>query len=93
MKNVVKISILSALVAGIFSACSSEPKSVQYYEDPKNAEELAEKIKECKKNANSELNDDECANAYKAEYSKSFKRGHLSAKEFFKNNSNGANNQ
>ena len=72
MKNVIKISILSALVAGIFSACSSEPKSVQYYEDPKNAEELAEKIKECKKNANSELNDDECANAYKAEYSKSF---------------------
>ncbi|WP_104719419.1 EexN family lipoprotein [Helicobacter pullorum] len=72
MKNVVKISILSALVAGIFSACSSEPKSVQYYEDPKNAEELAEKIKECKKSANSEFKDDECANAYKAERSKSF---------------------
>lgn len=49
MKNVVKISILSALVAGIFSACSSEPKSVEYYKDPKNAEELAEKVKECKK--------------------------------------------
>ncbi|OCR20568.1 hypothetical protein BA917_04730 [Helicobacter pullorum] len=72
MKNVVKISILSALVAGIFSACSSEPKSVEYYKDPKNAEELAEKIKECKKNANSEFKDDECANAYKAERSKSF---------------------
>lgn len=93
MKNVVKISILSALVAGIFSACSSEPKSVEYYKDPKNAEELAEKVKECKKNANSAKNDEECANAFKAEYSKSFKRGHLSAKEFFKNNSNGANNQ
>ena len=72
MKNVVKISILSALVAGIFSACSSEPKSVDYYKDPKNAEELAEKVKECKKNANSEFKDDECANAYKAERSKSF---------------------
>ena len=92
MKNVVKISILSALVAGIFSACSSEPMSVQYYQDPKNAEESAEKLKECKKNANSELNDDECANAYKAEYSKSYEKG-LDAMEFFKNNSNGANNQ
>ena len=40
MKNVVKISILSALVAGIFSACSSEPKSVQYYQDPKNARKM-----------------------------------------------------
>lgn len=74
MKNIVKISILSALVAGIFSACSSEPKSVQYYQDPKNAEELAEKVKECKKNANSAKNDEECANAFKAEYSKSFNK-------------------
>lgn len=72
MKNVIKFSILSVFVAGVFSACSSEPKSVEYYKDPKNAEELAEKVKECKKNANSEFKDDECANAYKAERSKSF---------------------
>lgn len=73
MKNAIKLSLLSAIVVGVFSACSSEPKSVQYYEDPKNAKELEAKIAECKKNADSELRDTECANAYKASYSKSFK--------------------
>ncbi|EHB5118235.1 EexN family lipoprotein [Campylobacter upsaliensis] len=70
MKNVTKLGLLSAIVAILFSACS-EPKSVQYYEDPKNAKELEAKIKECDKNANSAENDTECANAYKARYSKS----------------------
>ena len=70
MKNVTKLGLLSAIVAILFSACS-EPKSVQYYEDPKNAKELEAKIKECDKNANSAENDTECANAYKAQYSKS----------------------
>ena len=70
MKNVTKLGLLSAVVAILFSACS-EPKSVQYYEDPKNAKELEAKIKECDKNANSAENDTECANAYKARYSKS----------------------
>ncbi|EAH5200538.1 EexN family lipoprotein [Campylobacter upsaliensis] len=72
MKNVTKLGLLSAIVAILFSACSSEPKSVQYYEDPKNVKELEAKIKECDKNANSAENDTECANAYKARYSKSF---------------------
>ncbi|EOU3642026.1 EexN family lipoprotein [Campylobacter upsaliensis] len=71
MKNVIKLGLLSAIVAILFSACS-EPKSVQYYEDPKNAKELEAKIKECDKNANSAETDTECANAYKARYSKSF---------------------
>ncbi|EHD4526559.1 EexN family lipoprotein [Campylobacter upsaliensis] len=71
MKNVTKLGLLSAIVAILFSACS-EPKSVQYYEDPKNAKELEAKIKECDKNANSAITDTECANAYKARYSKSF---------------------
>ncbi|EHU6391937.1 EexN family lipoprotein [Campylobacter upsaliensis] len=71
MKNVIKLGLLSAVVATLFSACSSEPKSVQYYEDPKNAKELEAKIKECDKNANSAKTDTECANAYKARYSKS----------------------
>ncbi|EAL3985707.1 hypothetical protein A9749_06120 [Campylobacter upsaliensis] len=71
MKNVTKLGLLSAIVAILFSACS-EPKSVQYYEDPKNAKELEAKIKECDKNANSAKTDTECANAYKARYSKSF---------------------
>ncbi|EGF3200277.1 EexN family lipoprotein [Campylobacter upsaliensis] len=70
MKNVTKLGLLSAIVAILFSACS-EPKSVQYYEDPKNAKELEAKIKECDKNANSAKTDTECANAYKARYSKS----------------------
>ncbi|MDL0110124.1 EexN family lipoprotein [Campylobacter felis] len=70
MKNVIKLGLLSAIVAILFSACS-KPKSVQYYEDPKNAKELEAKIKECDKNANSAENDTECANAYKARYSKS----------------------
>ncbi|EAI3920550.1 EexN family lipoprotein [Campylobacter upsaliensis] len=71
MKNVIKLGLLSAIVATLFSACSSEPKSVQYYEDPKNAKELEAKIQECDKNANSAKTDTECANAYKARYSKS----------------------
>ncbi|EAH9285458.1 EexN family lipoprotein [Campylobacter upsaliensis] len=70
MKNVTKLGLLSAIVATLFSACS-EPKSVQYYEDPKNVKELEAKIKECDKNANSAKTDTECANAYKAQYSKS----------------------
>ncbi|EOB3231636.1 EexN family lipoprotein [Campylobacter upsaliensis] len=70
MKNVIKLGLLSAVVATLFSACS-EPKSVQYYEDPKNAKELEAKIKECDKNANSAKTNTECANAYKARYSKS----------------------
>lgn len=60
--------MLSAIVAILFSACL-EPKSVQYYEDPKNAKELEAKIQECDKNANSAENDTECANAYKAQKS------------------------
>ncbi|MGI7396496.1 hypothetical protein ACNF9Q_09620, partial [Campylobacter coli] len=60
---------------------------VQYYEDPKNATELEAKIKECDiKNANSAQTDTECANAYKASYSKSFQKPLSSAKDFFKNN-------
>ncbi|EKS7444568.1 EexN family lipoprotein [Campylobacter upsaliensis] len=70
MKNVTKLGLLSAIVAILFSACS-EPKSVQYYEDPKNVKELEAKIKECDKNANSAKTNTECANAYKAQYSKS----------------------
>ncbi|WP_270983337.1 EexN family lipoprotein [Campylobacter helveticus] len=70
MKNIIKLGLLSAIVAILFSACS-EPKSVQYYEDPKNAKELEAKIKECDKNANSAETNTECANAYKAQYSKS----------------------
>ena len=84
MKNVIKLGLLSAVVAILFSACS-EPKSVQYYEDPKNAKELEAKIKECDKNANSAENDTECANAYKARYSKSLQKPRESAMEFFKN--------
>ncbi|WP_270987623.1 EexN family lipoprotein [Campylobacter upsaliensis] len=84
MRNVIKLGLLSAIVAILFSACS-EPKSVQYYEDPKNAKELEAKIKECDKNANSAENDTECANAYKARYSKSLQKPRESAMEFFKN--------
>ncbi|EPF0491410.1 EexN family lipoprotein, partial [Campylobacter coli] len=44
------------------------------------------KIKECDKNANSAKTDTECANAYKANYSKSLQKPRESAMEFFKNN-------
>ncbi|MBX1002306.1 EexN family lipoprotein [Campylobacter jejuni] len=47
MKNTIKLGLLSAMIIGVFSACSSEPKSVEYYKDPKNAKELEAKIKEC----------------------------------------------
>ncbi|EKE4816860.1 EexN family lipoprotein [Campylobacter jejuni] len=70
MKNTIKLALLGAVITGVFSACSSEPKTVQYYEDPKNATELEAKIKECDKNANSAKTDTECANA--SSYSKSF---------------------
>ncbi|MBK1972492.1 EexN family lipoprotein [Campylobacter sp. TTU-622] len=48
MKNTIKLGLLSAMIIGVFSACSSEPKSLDYYKDPKNAKELEAKIKECK---------------------------------------------
>ncbi|WP_371819807.1 EexN family lipoprotein [Campylobacter upsaliensis] len=63
-----KLGLLSAIVTILFSACL-EPKSVQYYEDPKNAKELEAKIQECDKNANSAKTDTEYANAYKAQKS------------------------
>ncbi|EDH3417504.1 EexN family lipoprotein [Campylobacter coli] len=47
MKNTIKLALLGVVITGVFSACSSEPKTVQYYEDPKNATELEAKIKEC----------------------------------------------
>ncbi|EMX2672703.1 EexN family lipoprotein [Campylobacter coli] len=47
MKNTIKLALLGVVITGVFSACSSEPKTVQYYEDPKNATELESKIKEC----------------------------------------------
>ncbi|EOV9309252.1 EexN family lipoprotein [Campylobacter jejuni] len=47
MNNTIKLALLGAVITGVFSACSSEPKTVQYYEDPKNATELEAKIKEC----------------------------------------------
>ena len=86
MKNTIKLALLGAVITGVFSDCSSETKTVQYYEDPKNATELEAKIKECDKNANSAQTDTECANAYKANYSKSFQKPRESAMEFFKNN-------
>ncbi|EFS5386637.1 EexN family lipoprotein, partial [Campylobacter jejuni] len=79
MKNTIKLALLGAVITGVFSACSSEPKTVQYYEDPKNATELEAKIKECDKNANSAQTDTECANAYKANYSKSLQNFHNEA--------------
>ncbi|EAJ8787476.1 hypothetical protein BTS95_07955 [Campylobacter jejuni] len=72
MKNLIKLGLLSIITAGVFSACSSEPKSVEYYKDPKNAQELEKKVKECKKDPDSELKDQECANAYKAQTTKTF---------------------
>ncbi|EOU4155518.1 EexN family lipoprotein [Campylobacter coli] len=47
MNNTIKLALLGVVITGVFSACSSEPKTVQYYEDPKNATELEAKIKEC----------------------------------------------
>ncbi|EDP6439285.1 hypothetical protein FVN29_08415 [Campylobacter jejuni] len=37
MKNTIKLALLGAVITGVFSACSSEPKTVQYYEDPNEA--------------------------------------------------------
>ncbi|EPF3909836.1 EexN family lipoprotein, partial [Campylobacter coli] len=31
MKNTIKLALLSVVTACVFSACSSEPKTVQYY--------------------------------------------------------------
>ncbi len=56
MKNLIKLGLLSVITASVFSACFSEPKSVEYYKNPKNAQELEEKVKECKKYPESELN-------------------------------------
>ncbi|MFH5261856.1 EexN family lipoprotein, partial [Campylobacter coli] len=81
-----KLALLSIVTACVFSACSSEPKKYVILRRSKNATELESKIKECDKNANSAQTDTECANAYKANYSKSFQKPRESAMEFFKNN-------
>ncbi|TLD83515.1 hypothetical protein LS70_004990 [Helicobacter sp. MIT 11-5569] len=72
----VKLGFFGVVIASVFSACSSEPKSVEYYSDPKNTKELEVKIQECnkkllKRNRNEHL---DCENAYQANYRKSFKK-------------------
>lgn len=84
MKNAIKLGLLSLVV--FLSACSSEPKSVQYYKDPKNAEELEAKLKECDKNPNASFTDQECENARTANYGKSFDKPRLDPTPFFNNN-------
>ncbi|MGU5520548.1 EexN family lipoprotein [Campylobacter jejuni] len=47
MKNTIKLALLSVVTACVFLLALQNQKSMQYYEDPKNATELESKIKEC----------------------------------------------
>ncbi|EAL7139808.1 hypothetical protein DT969_07600 [Campylobacter lari] len=76
MKKVILwLASLSLIV--FLGACSSEPKSMEYFKDAKNEKELKDTLKYCKDNKDSILKDKtskeyiECENAFKADIGKS----------------------
>ncbi|EGK8077142.1 EexN family lipoprotein [Campylobacter lari] len=76
MKKVV-LGLASLSLIVFLGACSSEPKSMEYFKDAKNEKELKDILKYCKDNRDSILKDKtskeyiECENAFKADIGKS----------------------
>ncbi|AJC85474.1 EexN family lipoprotein (plasmid) [Campylobacter peloridis] len=76
MKKVV-LGLASLSLIVFLGACSSEPKSMEYFKDVKNEKELKDTLKYCKDNRDSILKDKtskeyiECENAFKADIGKS----------------------
>ncbi|MPB17318.1 hypothetical protein AAH50_004030 [Campylobacter lari] len=89
MKKVV-LGLASLSLIVFLGACSSEPKSMEYFKDSKNEKELKDTLKYCKDNKDSILKDKtskeyiECENAFKADIGKSMGREPLSDVELRK---------
>ncbi|EAH8849782.1 hypothetical protein EWV02_08000 [Campylobacter lari] len=86
MKKVV-LGLASLSLIVFLGACSSEPKSMEYFKDAKNEKELKDTLKYCKDNRDSILKDKtskeyiECENAFKADIGKSMGNEPLDSKE------------
>ncbi|MCH3694971.1 EexN family lipoprotein [Campylobacter lari] len=86
MKKVV-LGLASLSLIVFLGACSSEPKSMEYFKDSKNEKELKDTLKYCKDNRDSILKDKtskeyiECENAFKADIGKSMGNEPLDSKE------------
>ncbi|MCV3406719.1 EexN family lipoprotein [Campylobacter lari] len=86
MKKVV-LGLASLSLIVFLGACSSEPKSMEYFKDVKNEKELKDTLKYCKDNRDSILKDKtskeyiECENAFKADIGKSMGKEPLDSKE------------
>ncbi|HEC1777046.1 EexN family lipoprotein [Campylobacter sp. RKI_CA19_01128] len=86
MKKVV-LGLASLSLIVFLGACSSEPKSMEYFKDSKNEKELKDTLKYCKDNRDSILKDKtskeyiECENAFKADVGKSMGKEPLDSKE------------
>ncbi|WP_412097408.1 EexN family lipoprotein [Campylobacter lari] len=89
MKKVV-LGLASLSLIVFLGACSSEPKSMEYFKDVKNEKELKDTLKYCKDNRDSILKDKtskeyiECENAFKADIGKSMGKEPLSDVELRK---------
>ncbi|MCV3465276.1 EexN family lipoprotein [Campylobacter lari] len=89
MKKVV-LGLASLSLIVFLGACSSEPKSMEYFKDAKNEKELKDTLKYCKDNKDSILKDKtskeyiECENAFKADIGKSMGNEPLSDVELAK---------
>ncbi|EAJ1255145.1 hypothetical protein A0Y59_08265 [Campylobacter lari] len=89
MKKVV-LGLASLSLIVFLGACSSEPKSMEYFKDSKNEKELKDTLKYCKDNRDSILKDKtskeyiECENAFKADIGKSMGNEPLSDVELRK---------
>ncbi|HEG2607268.1 EexN family lipoprotein [Campylobacter sp. W0066.1] len=86
MKKVV-LGLASLSLIVFLGACSSEPKSMEYFKDSKNEKELKDTLKYCKDNRDSILKDKtskeyiECENAFRADIGKSMGKEPLDSKE------------
>ncbi|EAJ1254684.1 hypothetical protein A0Y59_05725 [Campylobacter lari] len=89
MKKVVLVLASLSLIV-FLGACSSEPKSIEYFKDAKNEKELKDTLKYCKENKDSILKNKtskkyiECENAFKADIGKLMGKEPLSDVELAK---------
>ncbi|HEB9289726.1 TPA: EexN family lipoprotein, partial [Campylobacter coli] len=73
----ITLGLASFSLIVFLGACSSEPKSMEYFKEAKNEKELKDTLKYCKENKDSIFKDttskeyQECKNAFRADMSKS----------------------
>ncbi|EGS0795775.1 EexN family lipoprotein [Campylobacter coli] len=82
----ITLGLASFSLIVFLGACSSEPKSMEYFKEAKNEKELKDTLKYCKENKDS-IKDTtskeyiECKNAFRADMSKSMGKEPLDSKE------------